>query len=340
VIFMGRRKKDTPKGYKIIFILMILTAGVCYFAIRKNASGAPTTIKKDVLLSIEVADKAPTIALYDSTQQKIIELDAESYIVGTVAAEMPALFDDEALKAQAIACRTWLYKNMKSGGCGKRDGADICSDYGHCQAWENDKALRQKWGENYNKYYSKILNAVSTTRGQIMTHNGEPIRAYYHSVSGGKTENVAEVFGGNAAYLISVDSPGEERAPSYKTEVEYTFDELYRLVRSVYPEVILTHHGIKTQLKIISRDASDRVSKLQIGKREITGVEAREMFKLGSANFTIDFMENKIKFTSIGHGHGVGMSQYGADSMAKLGTSHDAILKHYYVGVELNKVWE
>jgi stage II sporulation protein D len=291
-------------------------------------------------LKIEVIAPQPYIGLYDEKQGITLTLPAEDYVLGTVAAEMPALFCVEALKAQAVACRTWLAMRMQTSGCPSHPESDVCSSYLCCQAWQNNDELRAKWGDDYIKHFSVIRKAVDDTRGEIMTYNGKAVTAFYHSISGGKTADAVTVFGIYEPYLVSVDSPGEQVAGRFYNSVEYGFDELYKKVRSAYPDVILTPGSISEQLRVLQRDHTGRVSQFMLGNRTISGVQARKLFGIGSANFDIEIKGLHIRFNAIGHGHGVGMSQYGANAMAKEEYGYREILTHYYTGVTINTLWE
>jgi stage II sporulation protein D len=196
--------------------------------------------------------------------------------------------------------------------------------------------MREKWGSDYEKYLSRLREAVADTRGLIMTYEGEPITAYYHSSSNGYTEDVRAVFGSSEPYLLSVPSPDEPSSPSYTTRQTYTFSEAISLVRE---SCGITLTDPRREISILSRSASGRVSQLQLGSLHVTGVKARSLFSLGSANFEITFSDDQITFTATGHGHGVGMSQYGANAMAASGADYTRILTHYYTGVQLSSAW-
>ncbi|HOV69698.1 MAG TPA: stage II sporulation protein D [Clostridia bacterium] len=341
-----RRRQQVKRDTPIAAIAIGLSIIILWFVANVAGSVQSTENKTTVpvaptdTLKIEVLSPQPYISLYDEKRGVVLSLPAEDYVLGSVAAEMPALFHDEALKAQAVACRTWLAMRLQTNGCPNHPEADVCSSYLCCQAWQNNDELKAKWGDEYIKYLTVIKKAVSDTRGEIMTYNGKAVTAFYHSISGGKTADAVTVFGIYEPYLVSVDSPGEQVANRFFNSVEYDFDELYQKVRSTYPDVILTPGSISEQLKILQRDNTGRVSQFMLGNRTITGVQARNLFGIGSANFDVEIQGLKIKFNAIGHGHGVGMSQYGANAMAKEGNNYQEILTHYYTGVAISTIWE
>ena len=264
-----------------------------------------------------------SISLYDRASGKTEELPLEEYLIGVVGAEMPASFPLEALKAQAVAARTYAVRHMTAFGGSGCSGADICTDSGCCQSYKSTEQLREKFGGEAERYMDKLRQAVYETEGEYAAYRGEPIEALYHSSAGGRTEDAQNVFSAALPYLIGVDSPGEETAGKYAAEVTVSLGEFTNRVNKKWPAAKLKKNRLGEQVKVVSRYDSGR--------------ELRRLFDLNSANFTLSIGE-KVTIRTKGYGHGVGMSQYGARAMALEGAGYEEILKHYYTGVEIEKV--
>ena len=279
--------------------------------------------------------KYSTIKLYHKETKKIEELPIDEYIYGTVSAEMPAKYELEALKAQAIASRTYtLYQIINNGN--KHKNANVCDDYNCCQAWISKEDRMKKWSEKErNSNWEKIINAVNSTSGQIITYDNKPIDAFFHSNSGGKTESVVNVWGGtNYPYLKSVETAGEDNYSQYKSTVTVTKDNLIKKLKTKYKDIKINWKD-KNCINILDYTDSGRVKTIKFGNTEIAGTEARSLLELKSTNFSFNIEKDKITFSVIGYGHGVGMSQTGADSMAKSGKNYEDIIKHFYTGVKI-----
>ena len=266
------------------------------------------------------------------------QMELEEYILGVVAAEMPASYELEALKAQAVAARTYTLRKKLGGGCQKIEGAEICTDHTHCQAYCSEEQMKEKWAGDYEKYRAKIWQAVSETAGQVLVYDGQPISALYFSSSGGMTESSEHVFGGQVPYLQSVSSPGESDYEGAQKKKEFSYAEVAKLATAAYPDSQLSQETVKTSLAVLSRYESGQVEKLKLGNTAISGVQARKLFGLRSANFTVSFGEDGMAFETVGYGHGVGMSQSGANAMGKNQSSYQQILQHYYTGVSFGNV--
>jgi len=235
-------------------------------------------------------------------------------VVGVVAAEMPASFPEEALKAQAVAARTYQVRQMQAAGTEK-----VLYDVG--QAYIDTEDQKKKWGENYPFYASKIRKAVSETAGEIMVYEGEPILAAFHAQSAGRTENAIHAWNSEVPYLQSVDSSEDHKAPQNEMTVIFSEQELKEKLGSA-------------NISILSRTDAGYVKEVQSGERIFSGKEVREKLDLRSANFEIEKGDGKILFTTYGYGHGVGMSQYGASFLAEDGKNYHEILRHYYQGID------
>ncbi|MBM7870560.1 stage II sporulation protein D [Clostridium pascui] len=282
------------------------------------------------------------VKVYRDKTKKIEEMSLEDYIKGVVASEMPAEFHIEALKAQAVAARTYAVTHIKSlggSGCSKDKNADIC-DTVHCQAFMDKIDRMEAWPKDKGNYYwSKIEEAVNLTKGQVLKYNGEVVKgAYYFAISSGKTEDVKDVFSTSLPYLKSVESPGEEIAPKYKSTSIYSYYKLASIINEYFDKNIVSSSSLKTNIKIKSKTEAGGVKEMQIGSRTLKGSQFRTMLGLNSTNFVINFGKKDIQIVCTGYGHGVGMSQWGANVYAKGGKSYNEILTHYYQGVKIEQI--
>lgn len=276
-----------------------------------------------------------TIRLYHSKTGEIEELPIDEYLYGVVSSEMPADFELEALKAQSVVARTYtIYQISQSQE--KHPDADICDNSACCQAWISKKDRLSKWDSDLAEAnWKKIVTAVNSTQGKIITYNGEPIDAFFHSNSGGITETASNVWGGqNFPYLQSVETSGESEYSQYNSEVELYKDDIIKKIKTKHPEIQIDWNNPEA-LKILDYTESGRVKQMQFGNVTIAGTEVRSLFGLKSTNFNFEILDDKIKFSVIGYGHGVGMSQTGADSLAKQDYDYEKIIKHFYKDVEI-----
>lgn len=276
-----------------------------------------------------------TIQLLHQDTGKTEELELDTYLYGVVSAEMPASFEEEALKAQAVVARTYtLYKIVNNDG--KHGEADICDDSTCCQAWISKENRFARWEENeQEENWKKIVNAVNSTQGKIITYQGKPINAFFHSNSGGETEAPIEVWGGSGyPYLQSVSTAGEDAYSQYSSEAEFTEEEFVEKIKEVHSDFEINWKEDNC-IEVTEYTEGNRVKTIKIGNLELSGVEVRTIFGLRSANFKVIREGGKIKFEVTGYGHGVGMSQTGADSLAKQGKNYEDIIHHFYTDVEI-----
>jgi len=293
------------------------------------------------VINYETVDKeSPTINVYNHKLGKTQKMDMEEYLCGVVAGEMPVEFNIEALKAQAVAARTFVMYKEKQGKQSKHKDAVVCTDYRHCQEYKSYDELKKKNGEKWMKnYYSKIQQAVKETKGHIITYNNEPILTLYFSTSSGKTENSEEVFSTAYPYLKSVDSPyDKDYSPKYVSTLKISNKDFVSSFEKSYSDIQLSENNLSSQIKILESSDGGSVEKIKIGNKEIKGTNVRSILNLNSANFDINFSDNYLDFIVKGYGHGVGMSQWGANGMAKQGSNYEEILKHYYTGIYLKKM--
>ncbi len=273
---------------------------------------------------------------------EVREMTLENYLPGVLAAEIPASFPDEALKAQAVAARTYvMYKKrlveLGSAPPESHKGAVLCDDPKHCKAYIDINAKAEElWGSKADEYVKKITDAVKATDGMAATYQNEPIAAVFHAASSPKTESAADVWGADTPYLKSVDSPGGEASPKYSATVEVPDTEFREKFLKKYPDAKLDA-PINTWFKASIRSEAGGIISVEVGGVRVSGTVIREMFALNSTNFTLSFTENTITFHTTGYGHGVGLSQYGARQMALDGKTWEDIIKWYYQGVTITK---
>jgi stage II sporulation protein D len=254
----------------------------------------------------------------------------DEYLPGVLAGEMPATFELEALKAQAVAARTYILYKMQRESTAHPE-ADVCDDPACCKAYVTQEKLQENWGDNYEANFAKIQEAVQSTDGLYLTYEGEPIQAVFHSSSSGKTEDSGSIWSA-VPYLVSVDSPETEQSvPNYVSTVEMSPEEF----RQAVGEEAGLGEDPGTWITDVRYNNSGRVDTITVGNCTWTGNEARQKFDLRSTAFTVKYTGESFQFTVTGYGHGVGMSQYGANTMALEGSNYEEILTHYYVGAEL-----
>lgn len=294
-----------------------------------NKSNSNTEVKKEeVKTSVkeETKQEEPSkeevktgtyIKVYRSNGT-VLDIELEEYLIGVVGAEMPASFNTEALKAQALLARTYALKTVSQN--------KKLTDTVSTQAYNDNTQLKSKWGSDYTKYYNKIKSAVDATKGKTIKYNGAYIEAVYHAMSNGYTEDAKNVWGNSFPYLKVVDSSQDKNVKAYEAQTFKSYSELK------------TKLGINIDSSSevnIERNTSNRVSKIKIGDNTYTGVQFRNKLGLRSADFDIEKVEEGFRITTRGSGHGVGMSQYGANEMAKTGKNYVQIINHYYPGVKI-----
>ncbi|ACL70525.1 sporulation stage II protein D [Halothermothrix orenii H 168] len=277
-------------------------------------------------------------------EDRIVKMGMSEYLQGVLAAEMPASYHLEALKAQAVAARTYTLKRITKFG-GKQSpehpGADICTDYRHCQAWISRNQMKGKWGIiPYLYFKNRIKRAVEETRGEVLLYDGRFIDAVYHSNSGGQTEDARHVWGKATPYLISVPSPyDQESQRNYLNDYVMGLDRFNNYLGTDI-EPSSGSQNIRDKVKVLSTTLGDRVLKIKIGNKIFTGREVRTRLNLPSSKFTLRFIDEKVLIKVFGKGHGVGMSQDGANGFARHGYNYRKILQHYYPGTKIVKLKE
>ncbi|MDI6618054.1 MAG: stage II sporulation protein D [Clostridiales bacterium] len=287
-------------------------------------------------------DRILMINVYMTKNNKIVSMPFEEYVKGVVAAEMPAAFEMEALKAQAVAARTYALSRLKEfggSGCELHKGADICTDFTHCQAYAEKGDMVPAWGKDTDYYWDKISRAVEDTKGEVAMYEDLLIDPVFHAISGGKTENSEDVWRNSIPYLRSVDSPYEEEASKFKTTVEYSRRDFVNILKRNVQGLKINENKLSSEVKIIDYTVGGRVRNIKVGNKVISGRDFQTYMGLNSNNFVFEFNGDTIKIIVTGYGHGVGMSQYGANGLAKHGYTYVDILKHYYQGIEVTNMW-
>ena len=259
----------------------------------------------------------------------------DDYLWGVVAAEMPAAFESEALKAQAVAARTYTLTKLERTTDAHPE-ADLCTDVNCCQAYRTKEDAAASWGENAQMYTDKIAAAVADTDGVAVLYEGKPIQAVFFSSAAGRTVDAVEVWGNSVPYLTGVDSPEGEEVPNYHSSVTLTAEEFRTAFLAQYPGADLSGDPSGWFSNTVSNSAGG-VSSMDVGGVTVSGQDLRTLFSLRSTSFTVSAGAEGVIFSVTGYGHGVGMSQYGANALAQEGKSYEEILKWYYTGVEVEQ---
>ena len=307
----------------VIAVLIMLLGGreaepIAFFSARKAAPDRP---EEQRMISV----------LHEGA---VLEMGLEDYLLGVTAAEMPVRYDIEALKAQAVAARTYTLRKLQHSGCSRNADADICTDSGHCQAYASEEVLKERWEEDYEQNRAKIKKAVYGTAGEIVTYRGDAIDALYHASAGGATENSEDVYKNEIAYLRGVESPDTD---GYERTIKYSCEEFAERIKNKL-NVPIGAQDLAEEMELLSRLESGRVEKIRIGESTFSGGKFRGAAGLPSAMFTYEIADGSIIFSVKGYGHGVGMSQSGANHYAQQGLDYREILHHYYTDVEIGQM--
>ena len=315
---------------RVFFISLLLVAltfviawGMLHFFAtpEKDAAGADAA----TMITVRQAGAVRTLPLSE-------------WLPGVVAAEMPASFEPEALRAQAVAARTYVTDHASHRPKAHPD-ADVCDDPKCCTAWCSDADMEKKWGADAASNRARIAAAVADTDGEILTWEGAPIRAVFHSSSAGQTESSAALWG-DRPYLVSVSTPETAQdVPDFVAVTERSAEAVREAILGAHPDCQLPDDPA-AWFGAPEHDASGRVSAQSVGSITLSGAELRSLLSLRSAAYTVQYADGVFRFTTTGYGHGVGMSQYGANVMAGQGSTYAEILEHYYPGTVLCKLNE
>lgn len=309
-------KNRKTKLFTIAIITTVLIL-IPIFFMHKNKTSEPQIIYKE-----------PYVKLYLHQENKIIKLLLEEYIIGTAAAEMPASFEEEALKAQAVCARTYAFRklleNKKYPG-----GASLSDDINSCQAYISQEEFYRRH-PGYKHLYKKVREAVEQTQGEIMIYHNEPIDALYHSTCGGRTESAVNVWGTDVPYLRSVKCCYCKESHHYESVQVFSVQD--------FTNSLGVNNNCRPQVQISENTPNGRVKKININNRELSGEKLRHVLGLPSTWCVFNINESRVEIKSRGYGHGLGLCQYGANGMALEGKSYHQILKHYYKDIEFSQL--
>lgn len=295
-----------------ILVLVIIVLSIVLILVSSNE------------MSTTFFNSSPKIAVKNTSTNNVEKMDIEEYIVGVVAAEMPASFNIEALKAQAVASRTYAYYKMESSN----GDYDVVTDVSN-QSYITVAQMQEKWGSDYNKYYEKIKEAVLGTKGLVMLYNDKIVEAYYFAMSNGYTEDVSLVFSEERDYLKSVESLSDRENKNFLVETKISKQEFCTKLEINCNAIVI---------KSIERSRTNRVNSIVVNDKTFKGTVFRTKLGLRSTDFDIDIKNDFVHITTRGYGHGVGMSQYGANEMAKSGNNYENILKYYYKNIKISSI--
>lgn len=320
----------------IVCIIIAVSMILCPIAALGSENLAVETQSAETEQAMLPEESGEYIAVLSSSTGDIEKVKMREYVIGSVAAEMSALYHPQALMAQAVASYTYAKKvgeqneKYKESSLGEADITDSPDTH---QGYINEKQRKEKWGENFEEYEKKIEVAVDEVFGCYLTYNGDTALAVYHSNSAGKTQSAETLWGSNIPYLISVESPGDKLSPDFESVQTFDAGKFKKLAKSCD----ITLSGDEEEwVGEITRADSGYVMSVRLGSTEVSASKFREEFGLRSCCFDIDYDDGEFTVTCRGYGHGAGMSQYGADYMARQGSSWREILKHYYPGTEVN----
>lgn len=321
-----------------LILLPVAMAGIGQPGVEENQEYVETGQEQ----TAPFQDDAVTIQVYETQSHLVKQMTLREYLVGVVAAEMPASFEVEALKAQAVAARSDALSRMQKNTQDEKiyethQGADVCTSPGHCAAWMDEGARRQLYGDSFETYEAKIRSVVEETDGQIAVYDEQPIVAVFHSTSSGRTESAQDVWGSDVPYLQSVDSPGEEASPRYESQVFVTAEKFVSQLAVACPGITVPD-STQQWVGDVVRSEAGGVESIVLCGQSFTGTRVREMFGLRSTHFTVTVQEDGLTFDVLGYGHGVGLSQYGANYMAQQGSSWEDIITWYYTGVSIGSI--
>lgn len=323
------------------FLILILASAVIMLilpvaALKEFAPSTDKSTNSHIISTTEntVNDdnqqqKDDTITVFLSSQNQNVEMDMFEYICGSVAAEMPLAYHEEALKAQAVTCYTNALRLKLNSE--KTNNADISDNTAIHQGYINEAERKAKWGNDFEKYESKLKNVVNSVENQAIYYNEQLIVAAFFAISCGKTESSGNLWSESVPYLTSVESQGDCLSPQYATSVSFSLDEFVSKMKNTKAEFNI--NSLTNAVAITKTSPTGTVLKAEINGNSYTGEEIRSIFSLRSPVFTITSTDSSITFNVLGYGHGIGMSQYGADYFARQGYTYKDILMHYYTGV-------
>ena len=331
----------------LLLIVSIVTIPAVPACISERPEAAPRDMVqlKEYIFNGDAGNREPAFSsepymVLDTVSGEVIEVPIRDYVIGAVCAEMPANFGEEALKAQAVAAHTYAERRRLSERCSptaELRGADFSNDTSIYQGYFTKERAQECFGEKFGENYEKISAAVDEVLHYIITYDEAPIIAAFHSMSPGFTESAENVWGAPVNYLVEVDSRYDLTAPHFREKKEYSVEELRTALESAFPGIILSDN-IKKWIEVLNVSDSGTVLTASVGDMTVTGGELRDALGLRSASFEYSADSSGAALTTKGFGHGVGMSQYGANAMASEGKNWREILEHYYPGCTISKI--
>lgn len=344
-----RQRRETGTGWNarrtaglglilavVVFFLPLLTLGNQPVQELTSPGEGGGTVQGESVPTQAAKDRGKVIKLLQE-DGSVTKMTMEDYLFGVVAAEMPASFELEALKAQACAARTYTVRKQNNPSQAHPD-ADVCTDIGCCQAYVTRESAETRWGLSAGEYSQKIAQAIAETDGMGILYQGQPIQAVFFSSAPGYTVDAVEVWGNSVDYLKSVESPEGEEVPNYHSQVVKSGEEVKTAVLGAYPGADLSGDP-SGWFGTPAVNEGGTVSSILVGGVTLTGSQVRTLFSLRSACFTVVWDGANFTFSVTGYGHGVGMSQYGANAMAQAGSTYDEILTWYYTGAEVSALF-
>ncbi|MFD1852159.1 stage II sporulation protein D [Oceanobacillus bengalensis] len=312
----------------LILTILVIPTLIVVPSGKSESSQEIATIAEELDTAAKIEESPFAVEVMRSTTKTVEDIPLEDYVAGVVASEMPIEFELEALKAQALAARTYLVNHLLHGN--EASEYDVTDTVQH-QVYRSEEELLAEWGSKYTERMNKIREAVNATKGEILTYKDAPITAAFFSTSNGYTENSEDYWESELPYLRSVESPWDKDSPKYLHQNTFTIEQVETALEIDLPN--------ETPLFLEeARTESGRVKELGIEGHSFSGRDIRDKLELKSSDFTIEQNNGHLVFTTEGYGHGIGMSQYGANYMAKEGKTYQDIVKHYYQGVEISTV--
>lgn len=299
--------------------------------ISSDGTSEPFSVADNENVSNDDDDKN-TISVFMTDSSEVTEMDMRDYIIGVVAAEVPASYATEAIKAQAIVAQTYAEYRKKHPD--RTISGDISDDSSKHQGYMTKAEMKEKWGEAYESYLTKIEDAVDSVAGKVILYENEPVMAAYHAISSGKTESAKNIWGEDIPYLQTADSEWDTYSSRYTSEVRLTAAEVKNIMKTQKNADFDSPE--EEWIGIKKKTDNGTVLEVMICGVDLTGIKARELFTLRSPVFETEYKDGEFIFTVSGYGHGVGMSQNGANCMAKEGKTAEEIIKHYYSGVTID----
>lgn len=321
----------------LCIIIAIFTVSTPLIAVSDNSDRLVSFNKEETTSSTESTTEekaAETVKVFATASKTVLTVEEKEYIIGCVAAEMPASYHEEALKAQAVACYTFMKWQKTKAPDASLSGADISDSSKTHQGFLTKEQMKEKWGESFDKYYSKLSEIAESVAGRTITYNKEPIMAVFHAICPSKTESAKVVWGSDIAYLQPVASTGDKLSPNYSSTLVVTVEQFKKLASAL--DGFSFGDNPAEYVKNAVYSDSGTVTSIEIDSKTFSGDKIRSAFSLKSAAFSVLYKDGSFTFSVNGYGHFVGMSQYGADYMARQGSKFDEILKHYYKGVEIS----